>query len=831
MSFLMKFLQMFRSKAKGLPDLLNYAGIIAPGLYVNKDGSLMAAFKYQAADMFSATAHDRNVTAKKMNSVLSKFGNGWAIHIDSVRVPVREYPKKSECHFPDPVTEMIDDERRKFFDSQDNLYETVNIVTLTYNPPGTTKKKIADMMFDDDSDTKNSSYAEKVIKEFEEKLSEFQSLSSNALIKIERLMPYEWEDEYNQVHYNDEFLQFVNFALVGRNHPVQIPAIAMYLDRYIGGYDFYTGVIPRIDNKYIGIVAIDGYPQQSYPNILDQLSNLSMEYRWNTRFIFLERYEALKRLKRILKMWKQSALSFFSMIINPHTANQDEHALSMVEEVRAAQAEVQSGLLMYGYYTSNIVIMNEDRETLEYQMKEVARIIEAEGFNARIEDVNAVEAWMGTLPGHCVQNVRGSLVSSFNLSHLMPLSSIWAGNRYNPNDKFPPKSPPLAYTTTAGSTPFRLNLHVGDLGHTLIFGPTGAGKSTLLAFIAAQFRRYPGARIYAFDKGMSMYALTKAAGGDHYDVAGDGQSLSFAPLSNIKSKTDQTWAESWIMELAELQNIALTARQKEMIHEAMELHVDQGSTSLTEFISNLQDEELRSALNHYSISGSMGHMLDAEEDTLSLSDFSVFEIEELMNLKDEDAAPVLRYLFHKIEKSLDGRPTMLILDEAWLMLGHPMFRDKIREWLKVLRKANCQVVLATQSLSDAAKSGIIDVLQESCPIKIMLPNDQAFNKGSDESFGPYDFYKRFGLNDRQIEIIADAISKREYYYLSGLGTRLFNLSLGATALAFVGASSKEDIRKIDKLIEQHGEEWIPHWLSKQGVDPQTYYQYITNKEE
>jgi len=214
-----------------------------------------------------------------------------------------------------------------------------------------------------------------------------------------------------------------------------------------------------------------------------------------------------------------------------------------------------------------------------------------------------------------------------------------------------------------------------------------------------------------------------------------------------------------------------------------------------------------------------------------LSDFSVFEIEELMNLKDEDAAPVLRYLFHKIEKSLDGRPTMLILDEAWLMLGHPMFRDKIREWLKVLRKANCQVVLATQSLSDAAKSGIIDVLQESCPIKIMLPNDQAFNKGSDESFGPYDFYKRFGLNDRQIEIIADAISKREYYYLSGLGTRLFNLSLGATALAFVGASSKEDIRKIDKLIEQHGEEWIPHWLSRQGVDPQTYYQYITNKEE
>lgn len=819
-------LKIFRSKAKGLPDLLNYAACIGPGLYVNKDGSLMAAYKYQAADVFSATELERNVTAKRMNAVFAKFGNGWAIHIDAVRLQVREYPKDNECFFPDPVTRMIDDERRKFFLSQDNLYETVNIVTLTYNPPGESKRKMTDMMFDDDPNAKKTTHANKVIKEFEAKLSEFESLSSNALIKIERMMPYEWVDEYNQVHYNDEFLQFVNFALVGRNHPVQLPAISMYLDRYIGGYDFWTGVIPKIDNKYIGIVAIDGYPQQSYPNILDQLSRLSLEYRWNTRFVFLDNYEAEKRLEKLMSKWKQKVRGIFAQIFNPHSTNVDEHALAMVDEVRSAKSEVNSGLLVYGYYTSNIVIMNEDREVLEHYMKEVARIIEAEGFNARIETINAVEAWVGTLPGHCVQNVRGSLVNSFNLSHLMPLSSVWAGDRYNPSDKFPPKSPPLAYTTTAGSTPFRLNLHVSDIGHTLIFGPTGAGKSTLLAFIAAQFRRYAGARIYAFDKGMSMFPIVKAAGGDHFDVAGDGNSLAFAPLANLETKSEQAWAETWIASMLEMQGIILKPRQKEMIHEAMNLHIDQGSKSLTEFISNIQDEDMRSALSHYSISGPMD-LLDAEEDTLSLSDFAVFEIEELMNLKNEDAVPVLLYLFHKIEKSLDGRPTMLILDEAWLMLGHPVFRDKIREWLKVLRKANCQVVLATQSLSDAAQSGILDVLQESCPIKIMLPNPQAFNKGSDESFGPYDFYKQFGLNDREIEIISDAIPKREYYYLSPLGTRLFNLSLDATTLAFVGASGKDDIKAIKNLIAEYGDEWVPHWLSRRGVDPQSFYHFIT----
>ena len=812
-------LKTFRSKAKGLPDILNYAVSIAPGLYVNKDGSLMAAYKYQAEDVFSVTEMQRNIAAKRMNTLFSKFGNGWVIHIDALRLPIKEYPKESESFFPDEVTRMIDNERRKFFLSQDNLYETVNIITLTFNPPSESKRKMTDMMFDDNLSTKEDSQTNRIINEFESKLDEFESLASNALIKIERMMPYKWVDEYNQTHYNDEFLQFVNFAIVGRDHPIQLPAISMYLDRYIGGYDFITGVIPKVDNKYIGVVAIDGYPQQSYPNILDQLSKLSLEYRWNTRFIFLDNYEAQKRLEKLMNKWKQKVRGIFAQIFNPYSTNVDEHALAMIDEVRAAKSEVNSNLLVYGYYTSNIIILNENRDTLEYYLKEVARVIEAEGFSARIETINAVEAWLGTLPGHSVQNVRGSLVNSFNLSHLMPLSSVWAGDRYNPSDKFPPKSPPLAYTTTAGSTPFRLNLHISDIGHTLIFGPTGAGKSTLLAFIAAQFRRYAGARIYAFDKGMSMFPIVKAAGGDHFDIAGDGSNLAFAPLANIKTKSQQAWAESWINSMLEMQGVKLKPRQKEMVHEAMNLHIEQGSKSLTEFISNLQDEELRLALSHYSISGPMGHMLDAQEDTLSLSNFAVFEIEELMNLKNEDAVPVLLYLFYKIESTLDGSPTMLILDEAWLMLGHSVFRDKIREWLKVLRKANCQVILATQSLSDASQSGILDVLQESCPIKIMLPNPQAFNKGSDENLGPYDFYKQFGLNDREIEIISDAIAKMEYYYISPIGTRLFNLSLDEITLAFVGASSKSDIKTIKKLIEDYGDNWVPHWLKKRGIEP------------
>jgi type IV secretion system protein VirB4 len=221
--------------------------------------------------------------------------------------------------------------------------------------------------------------------------------------------------------------------------------------------------------------------------------------------------------------------------------------------------------------------------------------------------------------------------------------------------------------------------------------------------------------------------------------------------------------------------------------------------------------EIKDALHHYTVDGPMGQLLDAEKDGLSLGAFQTFEIEQLMNMGERNLVPVLTYLFRRIEKRLDGSPSLIVLDEAWLMLGHPVFRSKIREWLKVLRKANCAVVLATQSISDAERSGIIDVLKESCPTKICLPNGAAREPGTRE------FYERIGFNERQIEIVSASIPKREYYVASPEGRRLFDMSLGPVALSFVGASGKEDLKRIRALRSEHGQTWPIHWLEMRGV--------------
>jgi type IV secretion system protein VirB4 len=241
-----------------------------------------------------------------------------------------------------------------------------------------------------------------------------------------------------------------------------------------------------------------------------------------------------------------------------------------------------------------------------------------------------------------------------------------------------------------------------------------------------------------------------------------------------------------------------------------------GARTMSEFSLTIQDDLIREAIRQYTVDGSMGHLLDAETDGLSLSDFTVFEIEELMNLGDKYALPVLLYLFRRIERALHGQPAAIILDEAWLMLAHPVFRAKIREWLKVLRKANCLVLMATQSLSDAANSGILDVIVESTATKIFLPNIYA----RDEDTAA--LYRRMGLNSRQIEILATAVPKRQYYYVSASGRRLYDLALGPLALAFVGASDKESIAAIKNLSAKFGNQWPEEWLSLKGLHLDDY---------
>lgn len=799
----------FRSRRSAFSDDLDYAAMIDPGIILNKNGSLMAAWRVRGPDLSSSSAGQRNAVAARMNQLLLSLDGSYMVHMDAVRESSRRYPKRRKSHFPDRVTEAIDEERRQSFEDHNTHFETDLILTLTYSPPDLAQSKLSQAIYTDDGREKLSP-ALHALETFKEFLHEFTG-SLNNLFATERLMASYVEGEHGEDLLPDSFLSHLRRCITGINAPLNLPASACYLDALLGA-DYEHGVLPRVNDKYMGVVSIEGFPHQSYQGILKALDSLPINYRWSSRFIFMDNVKAMSKIEGYRRKWAGKAKPLLDQLLKTDSSSLDQDALEMATDADQAKAEASSGLVRYGYYSSCIVIHHEDAGILEEQLDNVKAMIDDLGFPSRKETINTTDAFMASLPGNGYANIRKPMIHTLNLAHFLPLNSVWSGREHNPCPFYPPESPPLMQVASSGSTPFRLNLHVGDLGHTLIFGPTGSGKSTLLGLIAAQFRRYKQAQIFCFDKGASMLPLTAASGGEFYDVAGNDSHLQFCPLSRVDSDAEQAWAEEWICTLLELQGIGVDAKVRNTIHTAMSLHrASDADKTLSNFVYTIQDSDLREALNYYTVSGAMGNLLDAEIDTLEEGNFNTFEMEELMEKGDQAILPVLLYLFHRIEQRLTGAPSLIILDEAWIMLGHPVFRERIAQWLRVLRKKNCCVIMATQSLADAVRSGITDVLASSCPTKIFLPNDEA------DQEGPTALYQAMGLNEVQIGIISRSTPCRDYYVVSAEGKRLFDMELGPFTLAFVGSSGLEDLTLCRRLISEHGASWLDHWIKERGV--------------
>lgn len=792
----------YRSRAKGLPDLLPYAALIAPGIILNKDGSLLAAWRVRGKDTASSTYSELAWVTGQANEALRQLGNGWMLHMNATREPSRAYPPYDSGHFPDAITRMIDNERREFFGA-DWCYSTNAVLTLTYKAD-LQAARIAKQTHGIDVDLfgKNLEHFQVGLRQVEDTLA--------SVLWMERLEERD-NEEHGETYVQSDLLSHLHRCLTGVNQPVRAPQVPMYLDAILGQEDLVMeGTTPILGGKHIAVVSLNGFPLESWPSMLSRLDGLPLSYRFSIRFIFLDQWDAVKEINKYRKGWQQAMTTFLDKISNKSNPRINRDASNMNEDAEQAEQEVRSGSVGAGFFTASVILMDEDKNVLDEQSREVRRHLQSIGFVARIETINALEAWLGSHPGNGFADVRRPLMNTLNLADLLPLSSVWTGHQHCPCPFYPAASRCLAVLTTDGSTPYRLNLHEGDLGHTLILGPTGSGKSTLLSLIAAQFRAYENASIFAFDKGYSMFALAEGSGGDHYDI-GRG-ALSFAPLQHIdESEEEFSWAANWLAGLAQLQKLPVLPVHRNAIHQALEvLKANPPSMrSLTDFWHVLQNHEAKEALRHYTKAGAMGHLLDAKTDDLKLSRFSCFEIEALMEMGESNLVPVLLYLFRRIEKGLNGQPALLILDEGWVMLDHPVFRNGLRGWLKTFRRRNCAIVLATQSLSDAQNSGIFDVLSESCPTKIFLANHEAEDQA--------DFYKRTGLNDRQINIISRMVPKRDYYIVQPSGRRKVQLALGPKTLAFVGASDRTSLARITELAKQHGQDWPDIWLQERGV--------------
>jgi type IV secretion system protein TrbE len=797
-----------------LSDFLPWAALVGWGVILNKDGSFQRTARFRGPDLESAVPAELIAVAGRINNALRRLGSGWAVFVEAQRSPTTAYPTSS---FPDAASALVEAERKAAFEGERDdsqageitaaknaeHFESRYFLTFLYLPPAEEAARAERYLYEGRDQTAGANA--------DEILAGFIDRTDRVLQLIEGFMPEcIWLDD-------SETLTHLHSTISTKTQSVRVPEVPMHLDALLADEPLTGGLAPMLGAAHLRVLTITGFPSATTPGILDDLNRLAFPYRWSTRAILLDKTDATRLLAKIRRQWfakrKSVAAILKEIMTNEASTLLDSDASNKAMDADEALQELGTDLIGEVYVTATVTVWDDDPRSADEKLRHVEKVIQGRDFTCINETVNAVEAWLGSLPGHAYANVRQPPISTLNLAHMIPLSAVWAG----PERDEHLAAPPLFFARTEGATPFRFSLHVGDVGHTLVIGPTGAGKSVLLALMALQFHRYASAQVFAFDFGGSIRAAALAMGGDWHDLGGAlsddaADPVALQPLAMIDETAERSWAAGWIADMLAREGVTVTPEVKEHLWSALSSLASApiGERTLTGLVVLLQSLEIKRALQPYCLGGPFGRLLDAEIEQLGAARVQVFETEGLIGT---GAAPaVLAYLFHRIEARLDGSPTLLIIDEGWLALDDEGFAGQLREWLKTLRKKNSSVVFATQSLSDIDGSAIAPALIESCPTRLFLPNERAIEP---QITG---IYRRFGLNDRQIEILAQATPKRDYYCQSRRGNRLFDLGLGEIALAFTATSSKSDQNAIARVLATHGREgFAAAWLRERGV--------------
>lgn len=816
-----------RARPRGLPGSLPWGYFVAPGIVQLKDGAFLTGFRFRGPDTASATNAELNALSAHVNRALYPFYDEWMFHFDAVRRRSYEYPEAGA--FPDRITWGMDEERRRQYARSGRKFETESVLSLTYRPPPDASAKMRQLFV----------RGEEAGTSWERHLQHF------AREGVERLLDRLGARLNLEPMGSDEYLTHLHFCLTGLEHKVLAPPDASHLDWALGSQEFVRGTRPKVGDKHIYVVSMFGFAPESWSGILDPLSKVGAPYRWSTRAIPLGYGPASRMIGRIRDTWfknRKGASSLTSGMLQSgeKTAQQMEddkvfenaHSRTAASRLSDVLGALQTGRGRAALYSSSLVVHGDSDAEAREVARQLMHQVNERGFAARIESLHACAAFFSSMPGDGWHNLRRPPLPTENIADLLPVTTSWAGMRHVPSPYFPVRSPAMAYVDTDDSTPFRLNLYHKDVGHSLLVGSTGAGKSTFIGFCVGQFMRYPDAQVFWFDKGHSAYLLTKAMGGTHYDIRPKPDprtGLQFQPFARVDDPEERVWAAEFTETACALQGLEPTLARRQAIQRALRVLGERPveERTMRAFVMHVQDAEVRAAMEQYTGTGPYGHLLDGAKDGFASGNVHTFEMHRLMSLGDRIVVPTLMHLFRQIELRLRAnRPTFIPIDEAWEALLRSLFAEKIEEWLRTIRKLNGAVMLATQDPANIIKSALKDMILFTCPTMIFLPNRNAGTADVSK------MYRAYGLNDREVEIIGEGETKRDYFFKSPDGSRRFELKLGRVALGFLGsrpgmtsAAAVEHARNLERL---HGPEWPRAWLEELGLHRQAAEMFPTS---
>lgn len=810
-------------------DYLPWGYLVEDGIIFNKNGSLQQTFSIRGYDFKSMEQIDSVDLRAKLNNCFKRMNGNWSFHVESRRIKAKPYPKN---FFQEKVLQLIDNVRRKKYNSG-QFYITEYYITFTWLPPVDLINKFQKQIIIDK--TGNNENDLSFLKDFKSSIKEYVSILKNCFQKIEPL-----NDEETLTYLHSCFSQYPEMKVVPQDKSI-------FLDAYLSDTPIIDGLPTKVGDDYIAIISLLAFPTESFFGMFHELDELGIEYRWTSRFILNDKEDSVSEFSKKKGKWASKRKSILDSLEDK--AMKQDRVTNFEAELRENEAttiltDLQDDVYLVGYYTFTLILKDKDIKELDKKADMILEIIQNKGFTAIKESVDFLQAFFGSMPGNLEHNVRRVPLPTLIAIDLMQFVSVYSGNDRNHHLNAPPL---FISNSTNGATAIYFNLNVGDVGHTAIYGKTGSGKSVFLSFIAAQFKKYENSQVFFFDKGGSSRVLTAAIGGKFNDLGSTDVHLQ--PLGDIginqidtssmnadekeialeqekeRALKERDWAFEWLCDIFEQENLTLTPEQKASITNALNsvANLPKEKRTITQFSLAVQRNELRTAIKPYTNDGSFGRYFDSNKDSFT-KEFSwqVFEMDKVMESKFV-APPMLKYIFHKLEVEMfNGNPTLLLLDECWRLLDNESFAQKLKQWLKELRKKRVYVVFATQEITDILNSSIKDTLINSCPTTIYLPNKNA----TSSTF--IDLYKGLGLNSTQIEMIANLEPKKDYYAISTEGNLDVRPNFSQFELAFFGASSQIDQNKCIEIqeelnrrnlnSEEYEKEFLEKWTQYKGIN-------------
>jgi type IV secretion system protein VirB4 len=606
-------------------------------------------------------------------------------------------------------------------------------------------------------------------------------------------MPIEAQGQQAQFSFLRRLLNFDDWRIAGK------PQSTQYLDYQVVNSNIEAERDHlRVGDHFVRILTMKEAIAETRPLVLDRLFKIEGNFYVVTEWTPLSMAKARKEVDKRRRHFNMSKSGFVSQMgSDPSKVNQrdvliDESKQADIENLGECLRALGDGHTL-GDFSLTVVLYSTDLQTINREMGEFTSVFTNADGALFTETYNQLNALFATVPGNYAQNLRKMYLLNSNYADLSFLFTIHPGEKTNPHLR----SEYLAVLETDNATPYYLNLHNGEVAHTLILGMTGSGKSFLCNFLLTNAQKYRP-QTYIFDIGGSFQSLTEIFGGTYLNVGQESRDFTINPFSLPETKENMQFLFSFFRVLIEGNDkrYKLDFKEERKLWEAIErMYVVAPEQRTLSTFSQIIGE-LKERLHRWTKEGQYGFLFDNVEDTLSFASFQTFNFAGWGDAP-EVLEPLLFYVLHRASNEIASPEKLatfktFLMDEAWLFIKNETIRSYIVAAQKTWRKHNAAMILATQSIKELEESGMLAIVAESCPTKIFLANPE---------MNAQVYREAFHLNDTEIDIISDLIPPGEMLIRKAQSSKKVRLNVDSVSYWIATNNARDNLLKREAFAQ------------------------------